>query len=335
MEEAASTQQRQREAAARLRQLVARARALGAEAATRPAGRRLLADRCQPQASGAPPSSPLALTLAGAACASLALLLALGLHTHGGFARAWLKWQRLDIYDEACTIQAPDIMTKVFRPPENCSMCVGVHHVEKVDNISPAVFEEKYAYTGKPVVVTDAMENWTAPEVFDFEFFKSIYDERNVRGCQFFPYETEFKRLEEVFDMSEDRAKMRDGTKPWYVGWSNCDDRIARILREHYTRPYFLPPTAENKNTDWIFIGSPGYGAHMHVDNVGHPSWQAQLRGSKKWTLQPPPECFYCCDPLQVVVEPGEIIILDTNRWYHKTLIVSNEMSITIGAEYD
>lgn len=28
-------------------------------------------------------------------------------------------------------------------------------------------------------------------------------------------------------------------------------------------------------------------------------------------------------------------VVLDTNRWYHQTVIVSEEMSITIGAEYD
>jgi hypothetical protein len=110
---------------------------------------------------------------------------------------------------------------------------------------------------------------------------------------------------------------------------------VARIFRQHYDRPYFLPSTAESKRLDWIFMGSPGYGAHMHVDNVEHPSWQAQLRGRKKWTIEPPPECYYQCRRLEVTVEPGQIIVLDTNRWYHQTLIVSDEMSITIGAEYD
>lgn len=37
------------------------------------------------------------------------------------------------------------------------------------------------------------------------------------------------------------------------------------ILREHYQKPYFLPATAETKKTDWIFMGSRGYGAPMHV----------------------------------------------------------------------
>lgn len=29
------------------------------------------------------------------------------------------------------------------------------------------------------------------------------------------------------------------------------------------------------------------------------------------------------------------VVILDTNVWYHSTKIVGNEMSITIGSEYD
>ena len=46
---------------------------------------------------------------------------------------------------------------------------------------------------------------------------------------------------------------------------SNCDERVARKLRAHYGRPYFLPNLSENKNVDWIFMGSRGYGAQMHV----------------------------------------------------------------------
>ena len=48
---------------------------------------------------------------------------------------------------------------------------------------------------------------------------------------------------------------------------SNCDSSAANILRQHYKRPYFLPSVSESSKTDWIFMGSPGYGAHMHVRN--------------------------------------------------------------------
>ncbi|KAK4295030.1 hypothetical protein Pmani_032388, partial [Petrolisthes manimaculis] len=71
------------------------------------------------------------------------------------------------------------------------------------------------------------------------------------------------------------------------------------------------------------------------IDHVGNPSWQAQITGRKRWSLEPPPECYTQCSPLGVIVEPGDIIVLDTNIWYHKTLIVSQELSITIGSEYD
>ncbi|XP_066997152.2 uncharacterized protein [Anabrus simplex] len=278
--------------------------------------------------------------LAGILSVTLALVYQLSLHTHQGFSRAWLAWQHQDLHHQMCTIPMPDTLLKAVRPPEDCSMCRGLGTVEKVAGITSGYFEERYAYTGTPVVVTDAMVNWTAQHVFTFDFFKEVYEQSVeygsvMLGCQFFPYETEFMDLREALNMSEDRAHLRDGTKPWYIGWSNCDDRVARILRRHYTRPYFLPVNAESKKVDWIFIGSPGYGAPMHVDNVEHPSWQAQLRGRKKWVLEPPPECYYQCERLQVTVNPGEIFVLDTNRWYHQTLIVSDQISITIGAEYD
>src|SRR6218665_1605551 len=50
---------------------------------------------------------------------------------------------------------------------------------------------------------------------------------------------------------------------------SNCDSSAANILRTYYTRPYFLPDVAESSKTDWIFMGSTGYGAHRHVSSRG------------------------------------------------------------------
>ncbi|KAL6260275.1 hypothetical protein P5V15_007807 [Pogonomyrmex californicus] len=233
-----------------------------------------------------------------------------------------------------CLIMAPSFTQKVFRPPEDCSICQDVQQVDKLSAVDPTSFEQRYAYSGKPVVISDAMVNWTAPKVFSFSFFKTLYHGEEA-NCQFFPYKTEFRSLQDVFDMSASRATMEKGTKPWYVGWSNCDEKIGAILRQHYQKPYFLPPTAESEKTDWIFMGSHGYGAPMHVDDVEHPSWQAQIKGEKLWILEPPRECHYTCKRLEVIVHPGEIIVLDTNRWYHQTKIVSEEMSITIGAEYD
>lgn len=55
------------------------------------------------------------------------------------------------------------------------------------------------------------------------------------------------------------------GTAPWYIGWSNCNPEVTQELRQHYGKPYFLPNTSENDDIDWMFMGGPGLGAHMHV----------------------------------------------------------------------
>ncbi|RZF36493.1 hypothetical protein LSTR_LSTR015295 [Laodelphax striatellus] len=272
----------------------------------------------------------------GVLVAILAVGYSLGLHTKTGFTRVWFDWTNRGLNDHACTIRMPDAITRALRPPEDCKFCRDVSAIDVRDHLDPREFEDLYAYTSRPVVVSDGTVNWTAQEVFTFDYFKDLYKDSGERSvCQFFPYNSEFRTLSEVFSMSKERATMLNGTKPWYIGWSNCDGRATDSLRQHYRRPYFLPDNAENKNIDWIFMGSPGYGAKMHVDNVNLPSWQAQLRGKKKWTLEPPPECLYECTKMSIVVEPGEIIVLDTNKWYHQTNIVSEEMSITIGAEYD
>ncbi|XP_037039984.1 bifunctional arginine demethylase and lysyl-hydroxylase JMJD6-B [Bradysia coprophila] len=255
---------------------------------------------------------------------------------------ALLLFAVLKVYlnNEECALVLPSELSKIFRPPVNCNFCENVTEVDRVANISPDEFEQRYAYTGRPVIVTDATSSWTALETFDFWYFKEIYEEARKRtnklvNCQFFPYKSGFKTFYEAMSIPKERVDYQPGTDPWYFGWSNCNEDVAQILREHYGRPYFLPKTSENNAIDWIFMGGSGLGAHMHVDNVRLPSWQAQIKGEKEWTLAPPPECYYQCSFMKATVSTGDIIVLDTNRWYHKTNVLSGTISITIGAEYD
>lgn len=161
------------------------------------------------------------------------------------------------------------------------------------------------------MIVTDATNNWTATEVFDFHYFKELYEKDDPQmktlDCQFFPYKSGLKNLFQAFKMDKDRVDYKAGSQPWYFGWSNCNEQIAAKLRKHYNRPYFLPKTSELNVVDWIFMGGRGLGAHMHLDNVRLPSWQAQLKGTKEWLLAPPPECIFQCKFFSVVVNPGDI----------------------------
>ncbi|XP_045765636.1 uncharacterized protein LOC123867583 [Maniola jurtina] len=245
------------------------------------------------------------------------------------------------IYSESlitgCFLKLPYESKSLFRAPEDCSMCVGVSDVTRLSNISAEEFEDRYAYTTQPVIVTDATTDWKAMEQFNFQFFANFYRNnkmgRRINECFYFSYKSGLRSLDEVFRMDEQRANLSGD--PWYVGWSTCHEEETRALRRFYTRPYFLPRTAESDMLDWVFMGGPGQGAHMHVDSVRHMSWQAQVRGRKQWQLAPPPECLYSCSWITFTVEPGEILVVDTNRWYHKTSVLPGDISITIGAEYD
>ncbi|KAG6438494.1 hypothetical protein O3G_MSEX000013 [Manduca sexta] len=248
------------------------------------------------------------------------------------------QWLYFEFFGrKGCTMDVPAIMKPLFRPPEDCSMCIGVNDVVRLENITSKEFEDNYAYGATPVIVTDATAGWKALQEFDFKFFAEFYQNtkmgKQTNDCYYFAYKSGINSLTEVFNMDEKRANMSGD--PWYVGWSTCFEEETRKLRVYYKRPYFLPTSAESQMVDWIFMGGPGQGAHMHVDSVKQMSWQAQIRGRKQWELAPPPECLYYCSWFTFTVAPGEILVVDTNRWYHKTNVLPGDISITIGAEYD
>ncbi|XP_039250641.1 bifunctional arginine demethylase and lysyl-hydroxylase JMJD6-like [Styela clava] len=244
-----------------------------------------------------------------------------------------------EINEEMCVLPHTEWSQDPFRPPVNCTECANVSGIHKVTGLTHAEFLEKYAFSMQPVLIKDGQDGWTARNHFSFEFFRDVYKEGSKalekvkNDCQFFPYQTEFADLGEMLNMTSARAEGKE--KPWYVGWSNCDGKAANILRKHYKFPYFLPPELDHSKTDWIFMGLPGYGANIHIDAVGTLSWQAQVKGVKKWILEAPPECAgICVSSMEIIVEPGDIIVLDTNKWFHGTLILGNETSIVIGSEY-
>lgn len=275
------------------------------------------------------------------AIASFASYKSIGEETRLYFMKMFAdKVLNIELEKEICLLPNVELYLDLFRPPVNCSVCEHFATIDVVSGLSKEVFLEKYAYTARPVVIRDGCKNWSALSHFTYDFFKNMYPPNSPvlqsvdRDCQFFPYRTNFESLGEVFNMSKSKADMEGD--PWYIGWSNCDSSTANLLRKHYQKPYFLPDDSESSRTDWIFMGCPGYGAHLHIDAVGKPSWQAQIKGTKQWTLEPPPECFFKCRHIhKITVEPGDIIVLDTNKWFHQTTIIGSEMSITIGSEYD
>lgn len=128
-----------------------------------------------------------------------------------------------DLEKDTCLLPTVEPYLDLFRPPVNCSICQHVDTVDVVSDLSKEEFLQKYAYTGRPVLIRNGSKNWSALSHFNFEFFKNIYPKDSPvlqsedSDCQFFPYRTSFESLGEVFSMPERMAKMEG--KPWYIGW--------------------------------------------------------------------------------------------------------------------
>lgn len=261
---------------------------------------------------------------------------------------AWLEgpyWRRAPCFPG---LGFPETVADVFRPPTDCQFCAGIASVERRAGMTKLDFEQNFSDGARPVVIAGAMDSWQALDIFSFEFFEALYTEvvgrenieTSLATCNFFQYNSAFESLSALFNMSNTmdgnhNAARDPGSPGWYVGWSNCRDRVVKkVFRKLYSRPEFLPDAMDDSDTDWIFIGTPGPGAELHHDQIMEPSWQAQVAGVKRWDFVPPVECRSVCRELSTVVHRGEIIVLDTHRWFHKTTVLGDGLSITIGSEF-
>ena len=60
------------------------------------------------------------------------------------------------------------------------------------------------------------------------------------------------------------------------------------------------------------------------------------VTGAKRWLLYPPAECEnVCAEKYEVVMEKGDLLIVDTNLWYHATKAYPEILTIAIGSEFD
>ena len=91
-----------------------------------------------------------------------------------------------------------------LRPLVDCQMCENVSQIDIIDaaDINADIFVEKYAYSGRPLLVKNATNEWIAMSSFNFEFFRDlyedlespiIYEDQDDADCQFFAWNSEGK----------------------------------------------------------------------------------------------------------------------------------------------
>jgi len=241
-------------------------------------------------------------------------------------------------YEDRCIVDEGYFAGGFCRAPLECS-CGDIDQIDEVDiaDITEEMYEERYAYTKRPLVIRNATLNWGVMGRVDYSWLKREYlrdpaiMEETHGNCFFKCYKTtEFSSLADVFEIPHSR--LTPGTaEPWYVGWSVCQKSVLNQLSQMISLPQFMSNLQPVGNM-WIFLGTPGYGAHPHLDHdLDLPTWQAQVSGSKTWYLSPPPECAYTCPGLiQTDMHPGDMIIVNTNFWMHSTEVLDNGISLVI-----
>jgi len=242
-------------------------------------------------------------------------------------------------YEEKCIIDEGYFAGGFCRQPLRCT-CEDVNKIDELhaSEMTESVFEERYANNNRPVVIRNATLEWEAMKLLNYEWLKKAYLsnpetlKENWENCFFKCYQTtEFKSLGDVFKISPERYTNLLTANPWYVGWSVCQESILQQITKMISLPKFLENYQSVGNL-WIFIGTPGYGAHHHLDNdLDLPTWQAQLSGSKTWFLTPPPECASVCPGLlEADIHPGDMILVNTNFWMHSTKVLNDGISLVV-----
>ena len=82
-----------------------------------------------------------------------------------------------------CVVQRSLFTGKVLlcRKRRDCGYCQEADEIDEYDSsfMSPELLMERYAKTGRPVVIRNAVRDWLAMKEFSFNFFKDLYTSFN------------------------------------------------------------------------------------------------------------------------------------------------------------
>lgn len=127
------------------------------------------------------------------------------------------------------------------------------------------------------------------------------------------------------------------GVADWYVSWYDVSPpherrrKLRARIGDH--RLSFLPSNW-GRGDRWFFLSwaeryeeLPGRARHVDAISGAAATIHHQLHGRKLWRLSPPTACSSECGEktLEVIAGPGQVLSVDTNRWYHQTSLLPAE----------
>lgn len=233
-----------------------------------------------------------------------------------------------------------------------------VSQIDRRSNLSGKELYEEYIKPQKPVILTDAIDNWALKGKISPQFFKENYGQlkKTINGVEY--------TLAECVDLIMSSTAENPAPYPCNL---NVDDYFPELLKgfqpeilygksdriHHPLLPRFLLNGTEIYE---IFLGGAGAGfPYLHYDALFMHTQITQLYGSKEFYFYTPEQSAYLypkpdspkvsqvnifdvdeekfplfkeVKPIIVTVEEGETILFPTG-WWHTTRI--HEPNVTLG----
>lgn len=223
--------------------------------------------------------------------------------------------------------------------------------IERRSNLSYDEFVKEYVSVGKPVIITDVMQDWKALTKWTLDFFKSQYgsieylvkdDKKQERGIMSIADYIDYMSVND----SEDRLYLANWVVSYYpelledykepVYFPNWFQRLPRKILQKY----------EYDNPE-IFIGYKGTSVGLHKDPSSCAAWLGLISGRKKIIFFTPEQENFLHDgkvdafnpnlesfplytkakPVEVILEPGEIIYIPP-EWWHQVENLENSIGM-------
>jgi hypothetical protein len=231
--------------------------------------------------------------------------------------------------------------------------------VDRRANLSLSEFSREYRSPGKPVVITDTIEDWRARSAWTFEFFSSRYGSDSVQAYRYQgdKYQQKDARQMRLAEYIDGVATQDWNSFPYYIrdNWALLTAHPELAADYRYPKYFYdwfslLPPFMRLRYPR-IFIGPKGAVTPLHFDIWGTHAWLSQLVGRKRWILFPADQkhLLYGCKvdlerpdykrfplfretrPVECTIGPGDTVFVP-GGWAH--WVVSLDPTISLSANY-